>query len=58
MLALYTALRNRGNSDRTIYNKATSLGGWFKFMKLPVKEIIPQNPDFTEGSRNLQTPGN
>ena len=48
MLALYTALRNRGNSDRTIYNKATSLGGWFKFMKLPVKEIIPQNPDYTE----------
>lgn len=45
MLALYTALKNRGNSDRTIYNKATSLGGWFKFMKLPVKEIIPQNPD-------------
>jgi integrase len=48
MLALYTALRNRGNSDRTIYNKATSLGGWFKFMQLPVKEIIPQNPDYTE----------
>jgi len=48
MLTLYAALRQRGNSDRTIYNKATSLGGWFKFMKLPVKEIIPENPDFTE----------
>ena len=41
---LYTALRKRGNRDRTIYNKATRLGDWFKFMKLPVKEIIPENP--------------
>ncbi|MGB9415100.1 MAG: site-specific integrase [Acidobacteriaceae bacterium] len=48
MLLLYAALRKRGNKDRTIYNKATSLSGWFKFMKLSVKEIIPQNPAFTE----------
>lgn len=48
MLALDTALRKPSNSDKTIYNKATSLGGWSKFMKLPVNEIIPQNSDYTE----------
>ena len=48
MLTLYAALRKRGNSDRTVYNKATSLAGWFKFMKLPVKEIITENPEYTE----------
>lgn len=48
MVNLYGTLRKRGNCDRTIYNKATSLGGWFKFMKLDVNEIIPENPTYTE----------
>jgi hypothetical protein len=56
MLALYTALRKRGNRDRTLCNKATSLGGWFKFMKLSVKEIIPQNPAFTEKDVEIYSP--
>jgi integrase len=36
---------------------ATSLAGWFKFMKLPVKEIITENPDFTEKEVEVYSPG-
>jgi integrase len=57
MLDLYSALRKRGNSDRTIYNKGTSLAGWFKFMKLPVKEIVTENPSFTEKEVEVYHPG-
>jgi integrase len=56
MLTLYVALRKRGNADRTIYNKATSLGGWFKFMKLDVDEIIPENPTYTEKEVEIYSP--
>jgi integrase len=56
MLALYVALRKRGNSDRTIYNKAMSLGGWFGFMKLDTDEIIPENPTYTEKEVEIYNP--
>jgi integrase len=57
MLDLYSALRKRGNSDRTVYNKATSLADWFKFMKLPVKEIVTENPTFTHKEVEVYHPG-
>jgi integrase len=53
---LYSALRKRGNGDRTIYNKASRLAGWFKFMKLPVKEIITENPTYTEREVEVYDP--
>jgi len=56
MITFYRALRNRGNGDRTIFNKSTSLGGWFRYMKLDVKSLIPERPTYTEKEVEIYDP--
>jgi integrase len=56
MLHFYKSQRKRGNAPRTIYNKAMDLGGWFKWMGLDVKAIIPDKPAFTEKEVEVYTP--
>lgn len=56
MLRFYKAQRKHGNAPRTIYNKAMDLGGWFKWLGLDVKAIIPDKPAFTEKEVEVYTP--
>lgn len=56
MLLFYKMLRKRGSAPRTIYNKAVDLQGWFKWMGLDVKSLIPDKPAFTEKEVEVYTP--
>jgi hypothetical protein len=48
MDTFYTKLRDPGNADRTLFNKAMSLSGWFEYMKLDRQAIIGKPPAYTE----------
>lgn len=56
MLLFYKLLRKRGSAPRTIYNKAVDLQGWFKWMGMDVKALIPDKPAFTEKEVEVYTP--
>src|ERR1017187_6121139 len=48
VLKFYKHLRDAGNKDRTIYNKHVSLFGFFKWLKLDVKELAERAPSYTK----------
>lgn len=53
ILEFYRALRRKGNSDRTIYNKHVSMFAFFKWMKLDTKKLAARPPRYTE--REVET---
>jgi integrase len=50
ILRWYAALRKRGNSDRTINNKHTSLFGFLRWAGVDTKKLAERAPKFTEKS--------
>jgi hypothetical protein len=56
VLKFYRALRTRGNSDRTVYNKHVSLFGFFKWLGLDVKKLAERPPSYTEREVEVYEP--
>jgi integrase len=52
----HTALREKGNSNRTIYNKHVSIMGWLKWCKVDTKKLAERAPDFTEKDVEVYDP--
>ena len=50
ILRWYAALRKRGNSDRTINNKHTSLFGFLRWAGVDTKKLAARAPKYTEKS--------
>jgi integrase len=61
ILLFYRSLRQRGNADRTIYNKHVSLFGFLKWLNIDTKQLAEKPPSYTEravvvyDSADLQT---
>jgi len=56
ILRWYNALRRKGNSDRTRFNKHTYLFTFFRWMKLDTKSLAEHPPDFTEREVSIYSP--
>jgi integrase len=48
ILTWYAALRKKGNSNRTIYNKHVSVFGYLKWAGVDIKKLAAKAPTFTE----------
>jgi integrase len=48
ILTYYAKLRERGNQDRTIYNKHRSLFGYLKWMGVDTHKLAERAPSYTE----------
>lgn len=55
ILDFYTALRKRGNSDRTVANKHARLKSFLRFAGMDVKEIFPPKPRYDETLPTIYT---
>jgi integrase len=56
ILRWYTALRRKGNSKRTIYNKHVSLFGFLKWCGVNTKPLAESAPEFTEKDVEVYEP--
>jgi integrase len=56
ILKFYRSLRDRGNGDRTVYNKHVSLFGFLKWLGLDVKKLAERPPSYTEKEVEIYEP--